>query len=445
MTIDTFEVVSCADDEPDAHAEERPFDPWRSPCTPKADAFVKTILEMLEAHEQLHGLRKRKRRAVDQAKFGRLISAVACDLALIVLTETSKAIFISRSHRELGRSSRYGNPASSKTLPSILDSLATKQLGLISMVLGYRTDTGDRKKTSIRPSSKFRRLVQEFALSPADIAERQRPEPIELKSFPPCQGKKAPRVEYEDTEQTLRFRRDMRRINHQLLAAKIDYTGQKPVDINQRQLRRIFTRNRFDSGGRLFGGFWQGMTKAERLQHLKINGERVVELDYGQIMPRLVYASIGRVPQMADLYAIPGFEQLRDGVKKVVSAMLFVEQPLSRFPQGTRNLFPRHIRVQEVTDAVIAAHREIATEFFTGIGHHCQFRESEILVEVLRILNAHGITALPIHDAILVPASATSRAKQVMLYTFKVKTRIDGEVTILTAQQHPVEDPPLAA
>ena len=43
------------------------------------------------------------------------------------------------------------------------------------------------------------------------------------------------------------------------------------------------------------------------------------------------------------------------------------------------------------------------------------------------------------------PASATSRAKQVMLYTFKVKTRIDGEVTILTAQQHPVEDPPLAA
>jgi len=248
---------------------------------------------MLEAHEQLHGLRQRKRRAVDQAKFERLVSAVACDLALIVLTETGKAIYISRSHRELGRSSRYGNPASSKTLPSILDSLATKQLGLINMVLGYRTDTGDRKKTSIRPSSKFRRLVQEFVLSTADIAEQQRPEPIELKSFPPCQGKKAPRIEYEDTEQTFKFRKEMQGINRHLMTARIDYTGQAVVDINRRQLRRSFTRERFDSGGRLFGGFWQSMGKTERLQHIKINGEEVVELDYGQIMPRLVYADVG--------------------------------------------------------------------------------------------------------------------------------------------------------
>ncbi|TKA93843.1 hypothetical protein FAZ78_25675, partial [Cereibacter changlensis] len=216
------------------------------------------------------------------------------------------------------------------------------------------------------------------------------------------------------------------------------------MDINRRQLRRIFTRERFDSGGRLFGGFWQPMGKSERLKHIKINGEEVVELDYGQIMPRLVYADVGRVPPMKDLYRIPGLEKHRAGVKKVMSSMLFVEKPLSRFPQGTRDLFPRKMRVENVTEAIMAAHPEIAGEFFTGVGHRCQFRESQILVEVLRILNANGITALPIHDAILVPASASTLAKRVMLYTFKRKTRIDGEVTILTAQQHPDEDHLLA-
>jgi hypothetical protein len=43
------------------------------------------------------------------------------------------------------------------------------------------------------------------------------------------------------------------------------------------------------------------------------------------------------------------------------------------------------------------------------------------------------------------PASASTLAKQVMLYTFKRLTGIDGVVTILTAQQHPVEDHPVAA
>ena len=98
-----------------------------------------------------------------------------------------------------------------------------------------------------------------------------------------------------------------------------------------------------------------------------------------------------------------------------------------------------------MTDAVIAAHPEIASKFFRGVGDHCQFLESQILVEVLRILNAIGVTALPIHDAVLVPASASSLATRVMLYTFKRKTGIDGEVSFHSARQHPVEDPPLAA
>jgi hypothetical protein len=92
--------------------------------------------------------------------------------------------------------------------------------------------------------------------------------------------------------------------------------------------------------------------------------------------------------------------------------------------------------VKDVTDAIIAAHPAISGAFFTGIGHLCQFRESQILVEVLRILVWLGITALPIHDAIIVPASAAAKAQRVMLHTFKVKTGQDGVVDIISKPKH---------
>ena len=46
----------------------------------------------------------------------------------------------------------------------------------------------------------------------------------------------------------------------------------------------------------------------------------------------------------------------------------------------------------------------------------------------------------PIHDAILVPASAVAKAKSVMLYTFKRHTGQDGEVDVLTKHDFGTDD-----
>ncbi len=71
---------------------------------------------------------------------------------------------------------------------------------------------------------------------------------------------------------------------------------------------------------------------------------------------------------------------------------------------------------------------------YSGIGHECQFLESQILVEILRILFSMSVPALPIHDAVLVPASKAEFAKRVMLYTFQRKTGYEGVVEIITRQ-----------
>jgi hypothetical protein len=180
------------------------------------------------------------------------------------------------------------------------------------------------------------------------------------------------------------------------------------------------------------------------LRHLRINGEKIVELDYGQIMPRLVYSLAGVCPEQEDLYDIPGLEQLdRSGIKRVMSSMLFVEKRLTRFPRGTRCLFPPNISISDVIEAIEAAHPAIAPYFFTGIGHRCQFLESEIMVDLLRRLRAcpsiEGV-ALPIHDAILVPASEQRTATNFMSYAFWRRTRLEAVVDVLSPNDLEEED-----
>ena len=55
--------------------------------------------------------------------------------------------------------------------------------------------------------------------------------------------------------------------------------------------------------------------------------------------------------------------------------------------------------------------------------------ESDILVDVLLSLKAKGITALPIHDAILVNANYEAKAQEVMKEEFRRKVGLLPEIT----------------
>ncbi|MEP3124836.1 MAG: hypothetical protein ABJO52_23405, partial [Nisaea sp.] len=398
---------------------ERPFDPWRVPITPAAQGVVSEVIRLIEAHENHAGLRLRKRRPNDQLTFERMVTALVSDLCINVLCEGTTGIHLTRSHRFLGSTSRYGNPVTSKTVCGLLDQMADPQLALVRQNLGYKAQKGPKKRTVLYPAARLRRLIRLHGLAPSDFGELQRTEPIELKSAPISRTKRGELIDYPETDHTMSLRIEIVEINRFLAGAEIGYIGPETMDLNKRQLRRCFTRENFRSGGRLYGGFWQPMSKRDRLRYIHINGEGAAELDYGQVMPRLIYALAGVIPRMDDLYAIPGFERCRPGIKKVMSSMQFVEAPLARFPKETKRLFPDGVKVGDVTAAIMAAHPDIADAFHTGIGHRCQFLESQILVEVLLTLKEKDITALPIHDAVIVPVSAIATAKQVMLDVFK--------------------------
>ena len=106
------------------------------------------------------------------------------------------------------------------------------------------------------------------------------------------------------------------------------------MNVQARRLRRHFT-GRFDTGGRLFNGFWQNLPKNVRLHGIRIDGEPVVGLDYSQVNPLLAYHVAEADPPSGDAYTLPGLEKYRDGVKKIFNAMLF-NHPVKKFPKGSR-------------------------------------------------------------------------------------------------------------
>ena len=58
------------------------------------------------------------------------------------------------------------------------------------------------------------------------------------------------------------------------------------------------------------------------------------------------------------------------------------------------------------------------------------FLESEILVQVLLRLIDHGVTALPIHDAVLVAEAHEQQAARVMHACFEEATGFPGVVKV---------------
>jgi hypothetical protein len=202
----------------------------------------------------------------------------------------------------------------------------------------------------------------------------------------------------------------------------------RPVNVQARQLRRQFTLGKFDRGGRLFGGFWENLPKPMRLQGIRIEGEKVVGLDYSQLNPVLAYHVAQADPPTGDAYELPGLEQYRDGVKKLFNAMLF-KHPVKSLPKGSRKLFPRRVKCGDVTEAILLRHPMLKGVLsYPETGHQLQFLESEIMMRVLRQCQKRNIVALPVFDCVVVKACAEDIVTTIMRREFKAVTGL--EVTV---------------
>lgn len=425
-----------------SESRDRFFDPFRSASSSQSRVAIQEVIEQLEGYEKYYGKRKRRRKSKDQAVFKETVTAVCCDLIHAYLTDPKSRVAITLSNQHLGRDSRYRSPAEGKKLPYILDIMSADEMAFLEMEKGRRTlffedEDGVQRipgqRTTIYPGKKLVSRIQMFELGFGDLGRSESEEVIILKA--PKNGPKDPGrwIEYEDNPEVVRYREEMATINAWICRADLSLAQAKdepPIDIYHRRLRRTFNNGRFTEGGRLWGGFWMNLSRSKRWYDLSIAGESIAELDFGQMALRLLYGLEDAEPPEGDLYAIPGLEWARDGIKHVINSSLYSGTEQFRMPKGGRQYFPSNIPYDRIKAAIFEYHKPIAHRLFQGVGMELMFLESQIMVAVLLKMKNQGIVGLPIHDGILVPWSKRLETKQAMEAVFKDKSGVVADVRI---------------
>lgn len=369
----------------------------------------------LLSYEEREGVRRRKRKPDAHRGLVNAVYVIVANLARRVLFpgDGGGNLILPLGHPK--RAQVYPTPMGfGKDLAGTVEGLVA--IGMASLHRPHKT----RHATTIAPSMGFRSAMLASGVTGADIGRRKVPDRLRLSRKEG--GVRLPIAVPKGLEAEL-LRGQVDTINDGLVKASIAYLGNTSVDVGDRFMVRHFSHPvgvdhpSFDYGGRLFGGCWQNMGRNQR-QNLRIDGEAVAELDYGQVFPRLAYALAGAAPPEDDLYLLPELmdEQgspYREGVKRGMNALLWGTR---RWNDEITPLLPKSWTSTRLRKALSDHHPAIAhlltPEAITG--HRLSRMESNIIVAVTLACLSEGITALPIHDAVLVPVSKVSVVREIM-------------------------------
>jgi len=420
----------------------RAFNPFLCARTDKVKALIAEVKTQLEGYEFFHQTRKRARRPADQVTYDRTIEAILCDLCAVENERNNDSIHLPLSNKVLRTKSRYKGTALGKTLPDILKVMSASEMSFVVVEKGHSTFKivdddlnvafAGGRQTILRAGAKLLSRIERFEITRADMGHAPEEEVLVLRTPKRHANSIAAYQEYEEDEATLALRQQMTDINSWLQGA--DITCNLPqVDPAHRRLRRIFNNSDFAQGGRLYGGFWQAMPSDERQEHILIEDDCCVELDYGQMSLAILYGIAGKPPPEGDLYdlsaeGIP--TDYRKGIKTVIQALINSSKVPTKMPKGVRKLIPSRYNIKDILEAVARKHPAIYPQMTSGIGMQLFRKESDILVDVLLTLKTQGIVALPIHDAVVVRDDNSDKAKAVMKKVFKEHTGITPDVTL---------------
>ena len=399
------------------------FDPQLRANDKKLATAIRGFGHLVEGRETELGLRSRSRTLSAKRSFNQAVEAICCNLMVARMVGNGALLAVPLAHDTMWGKGRYANSVYGKHFLDLIKVL--EGIGLIE-----RKTTGYRFSKAKAPSLMrvTDRLLEHLPAECArwnDIRREADDELIVLKADKDEDGSSPP-IDYRETSDTKRWRGQVRRINKRMAAAGIElmpdpgapFIGEKGylVASFRRSLHRTFNNGSWKEGGRLWGGFWMAMKRDQRFRRIRIDGEPIADVDYQQLYPRLAYARAQVPPPEGDFYDVAGDGSSRDGWKILINAMLFAEGRLGNWPDDTQSYFPEGMTLKQAVELIKRTHGPIVHLFGRGLGYQLMWMESDILVSAMTILFKMGITALPLHDAVLVPRSQAEAAKDVMEY-----------------------------
>ena len=185
---------------------------------------------------------------------------------------------------------------------------------------------------------------------------------------------------------------------------KISYNPQNKF------VRRIFNNGTFDDGGRFYGGFWQNIPRRWRTT-IRIDGQPVVEHDYGGLHINLLYAQENEY-FTGDPYSLqhPKYsdEELRPYLKQLLLIMINCRTH-KQVLYALRNAINWDTQLsiysafnhREFIELLSGKHKPIQKYFYSGYGITLQNIDSTIAHNIIENFTKRGIAILCVHDSFI--------------------------------------------
>lgn len=265
--------------------------------------------------------------------------------------------------------------------------------GLLTNRLGYYDRArGCGAVSLLQASESLHELLGDCALHEVEIADDV--ELLVCRDFPKN------RTATREHPEANRMRCELREYNNLLAASAVQCRGRRPL-LGQ-YVCRVFNRS-WNLGGRFYRGSWQNMPGKER-RKLSIDGNEVVELDYGELHLRMLYAD-EQIDLEGDAYAIDGVE--RKVMKITALVALNAESHVSARDclqyEMNKGRLPKTHKPAELLEIFARAHPRLGKYLGRGVGLSLQNRDSELVRRVLQDMTELGVLALPVHDSLIVP------------------------------------------
>ena len=211
-------------------------------------------------------------------------------------------------------------------------------------------------------------------------------------------------------------------LKKELATKRGDQETYRRLYLHRVQLTRIFSRGSLSKGGRFYRGWWQSIPEIHR-PHIRIDGKKVIEIDYSGISLRIISAQCGvNLPAEVDPYDIglPNWQgstdERRKRLKKIINALINDEDGDYKLV-GTKSFYG--VTPRELRKLFQKAHPVVYKRLADGIGLESQFVDSQIAESVMLNMFRDGIVCLPIHDSFLVPSGYHQVLSSVMKDTFR--------------------------
>ena len=316
---------------------------------------------------------------------------------------------------------------------------ALVSLGWVEVVKGAKLPSGEKVVTQIKPAGDLLATFEQASIRWSPLAAHK--EVIVLRGYD-RDHKERYRVRVPQTSTVRKMAANTRKINehlrHQAICLHLsnDHLKQLTVrmaegkyrsqwhtfepekhgrllNFNHVTLRRIFSRENMERGGRFYGGWWQ-FIPSEYRPYITINGLATVEVDFSELHPRLLYLSQQLDPPQGDLYdvglridgtdydpSIEPYKTQRSIVKEVFNALLNDET--GRYRPSPSKLKALGVSYSKLKKLILKRHPPLKAVLGTGIGLYFQYLDSQIAEKVMLRLLEKNITCLPVHDSFVVP------------------------------------------